>query len=550
VAVFAFAAFAAMSGYLTFLDDRLTSEQANLTAAALKSHDRNLFAGDSFMSHGQAWRFHSPGFRGLVQGLLAIRSYKDGAFPFRILAGPMVMLYLCGVYALLRSQCKSWSISAFVTILSAAAAPGLGEAFWGAGSLASVTPAGLCVCLTPPIILAFLLWREYRLRLLVFLVAGAMGNIHMAAAMNLVIALAAAHLIERRLELTAWPATVGLGLAAVIGASPCLVYYLHLAAAEPTRAPQDMAMVKQALRTGELAVLYPEVLRGAAGWLARAAALAVPAAIVLTQVPRFRPRNGLFWISLAAAALVTALGLQAVSQLIGAAADMPPPVIDFCRASALVMLPLYVLFAQAVTGVFRLIRSHRALLQAVCAAVLAAWMIPSDNMRVARRGVYELATAFMSEEDRPRRVHKLHEQRLENQELSAIARWSAENTPPGAVFLTDRPEFRALARRGIVAGDADGPCLYYADPARLGRWFQRLQKQSALLHPPTGKLGGKDICAFLAELAKQGDVQESGPWYVIVPGRVALEGQGCLVIETSEVWGRHYRLCRVVPPPG
>jgi len=549
LAVLVFAASAAISGYLAFLDDRLSSEQVNLAAAAMKSHDRSLFSGDPFMSQTQAWRCHSPGFRGLVRGLLAVRGYEDAAFPFRVLAGPTVMLYLCGVYVLLRSQCRSWSISAFVAVLSAAVAPGLGGAFWGIGPLASVTPAGLCVCLVPPTVLAFLLWRKLPARLAVFLLAGALGNIHLATAMNLVIALVAVHLVERRCALRAWVEAGGLGLAAAIGASPCLVYHAHLAAAEPSQAIASIGLARQALRSGELAVLYPELLKTAPNWLLRAGALAVPAAVILSQVRRFRPRNGLLWISLAAATLVTALGLQAASQLLAAATGALPPVIDFCQASALMMLPLYVLFAQALAGLFRLMRSHRALLQTACAAVLAAWMIPSDNMRGARHALYELGTALMSEEDKPRRVQKLHEQKVEDGELAAIARWAAANTPPGAVFLTDRYEFRALARRGIVAGEADGRCLYYVNPSKLGRWFQRLEKTSALLHPCVGKLSGKDISEFLGGLAKQGELQAGGPWYAIIPARGASEDQGCMAPETSGNWGQHYRLCRAIPPP-
>ena len=543
VAVLVFAAVAAVWTFLAFQDDQLSPEQANLAAAAMKSHEPGLFAGDPFMSHGQAWRCHSPGFRAMLKGLLAIQGYSDPLLPFRLLTAPMVMLYLWGMYALLRSHCRSWSISAFVAILSATVTPALAGNSWGVGSLASITPAGLCVCLCPPVVLAFLLWRPYRLRLLVFLLTGALANIHATTAMNLAIALSVSHLIEQRAALRAWPATAGLGLAAILGASPFLVYAWNLA--DGGLSAVTLSEVRAGLAGIQTPLLFPEMLRDASGWLIRAAVLAVPAAIVLSQVRRFHPRNGPIWIGLACTTPVTALGLQGVSQFIGKAANALPPVIGFSQSSALMMLPLYVLFAEALAAVFRLTRPHRGLLRTACGVLLVAWMIPSDNMRPARHAAYELATAFREEEDRPRRVQRLQEQRQENREIAAIARWATDNTPTSAVFLTDRAEFRPLSRRGIVAGEADGQSLYYLSPSRLPSWLRRLARQSALLYRPGERLSSKDMRDFLADLARHLEVPAGGPRYVIAPAQKALEDYGATVIDPSGAWGRHYRLYRL-----
>ena len=549
-AVLVFAGVAALLAWMAFGDESLSAEQSNLAAAAMKSHDAGLFTGDPLFSRENAWRCGSPGFGGIVEGLLALGGWRDPLLPFRLLVGPLVLLYLCGAYALFRSQCRSWSVSAFVAILSVATVPALSGAFWGVGSLSSITPEGLCVCLSPPIVLAFLLWREYRMRLLVFLLAGAMGNIHFASAVNLVIVLAMCHLVERRMAAGAWLGLAPLCLAAAVGASPFLAFHFHPIVSPASGMLVDPTAAARALHIAEPAVLFPQLLGDAPNWLLRAAALALPS-VLLVQVRRFRPRKAVFGITFAIGTIVIALGFQGVSQLVAPLLGGRPPFIGFAQSSALLMLPLYVLFAQTLAGLFRLVRPHRGLLQAACAVAMTIWMLPSDNVRVLRHGLYKLATVFCGEEDKPRKVQRIEERRQADMELKALARWAADNTPKEAVFLTDRGEFRALCGRGIVAGGADWRCFYPNDRAAMGRWGGRWERQAALLHPTGDKLSGKDIALFFSQLSDMGDLPPDGAGrYVIAPAQQTVKEQGYLVAESSELWGRHYRLYRLLPPSG
>jgi hypothetical protein len=556
LAVVIFAAVAAASAYFASVEERLSSAQVNIAAAAVKRHDPEAFPHDPVFGESRLWLFHTPAFQSLLELVLVPTGYHDLRLPFRVMAGGVTMMFLCGMYALLYAQSRSWSVSCFVSVLSSRVIEAFGGGVWGVGSLESITPAGLCVAVYPLIVLAFARYSrprpdeppsaQWRL-LLVFAAVGLMGNFHLPTAMNVTIVLLTAYVARERFSPRCLPMAVACGLSALITALPFAGYYFGIRAMLSRGDPEAAAeTVREAFRIGKLTVLYPELLKGFLHWrmLAAALVLVVPAAAVLVRLERFKTQNVGLWASLAGGSLFVALGLHGLSQLLGCALDTAPPVIDFLRASSLLLLPLYVLLGQAITNVFRLLHGRRHGVRWALAALMAAWMIPSDNFRVARHAVSELATAFMDEARKPPYVQRHIEQRQRRRELAAIARWAAGRG--GSMFITDRPEFRMLARRPIVAGPNDARYFYYLTPGRLGEWMGPFKKQRELLHPGTGRAEAEAVRQFVAErIQADPAAKEIAEWYVILRRSDAPEKPGPLKPVAGESWGRHFVMYRI-----
>ena len=533
---------------MAFLDDHLSDTQIAIATAAVRRNQPDLFAGDGVFGTG-LWQFNTPAFQGILELGLVPTGYRDVTFPFRAMAGAAVMIYLCGMYALVYRQCRSWSVSAFVAVLSSAVTYALGRSFWGVGSLASITPPALCLILTPLIMVAFLRYgRQWRL-LLVFGFVGLCGNLHMVTALNLTIVLLIVYLGWRRFSPSAWPMAAGCGFCALLGGLPYAAYYVGLRwSMTPPDAQVSTAAVIEALRLGKAYVLYPDLLKSLLNWLVVIGLLLIPAAAVLSRVERFRTRNLGIWVWFAAASLFVALGLQGISQFVGSLEGKAPPVIDFVAASSLIMLPLYVLFAQALTNLFRLARRHRVWVRWACAAMAAAWLIPSENLRVARHAVYNAAASFMDEADKPLRIQEIQKGRQERIELARIAHWARDpdHTATNALFLTDDTEFRMLARRGILASADDVSFFYYMAPWRLESWSHMVRDQAAVIRPKAGaKADPHAMKRFADELAKRPEYAAVGQWYAILKASAGPEQPEPIQPVTSEGWGKHYLLYRL-----
>jgi len=556
LAVILFAGVAATSGYLASIEEDLGSAQVNIAAAAIKRHDPRAFQHDPVFGEQKLWLFHTPAFQSLLELALVPTGYQDVRLPFRAMAGVVTMMYLCGMYALLFAQCRSWSVSAFVSVLSCRVIEALGGAVWGVGSLESITPMGLCAAIFPLIVLGFARYSQPRPNeppgaqwrlLLVFAVVGLIGNVHLPTAMNVTIVLLIAYVARQRFAPRCLPMAIGCGLCALVAALPFAGYYFGIRAmlsqADPEPVPET---IREAFRIGKLTVLYPELLKSFLHWrmLAGALVLVVPAVAVIGRVERFKTQHVSLWIWLAVGSLFTAMGLHGVSQLLGCALKTAPPVIEFLRASSLLLLPLYVLLGQAITNLFRLLHGHRNRVRWACAALMAAWMLPSDNFRVPRHAVGDLATTFMEDVGKPAYALRHAEHRQRGRELAAIARWSAGRD--GAIFLTDQAEFRMLARQSILAGPNDARYLYYLAPGRLGQWVRRFKRQQELLYPSTGRADGEALAQFVAELIKTdpalGKVAE---WYVILRAGAEPEKPGPLKPITDDAWGKHFCLYRI-----
>ncbi|MGB2820801.1 MAG: hypothetical protein WBF17_07465 [Phycisphaerae bacterium] len=556
LAVMIFAAVAAASGYFASIEDRLSGAQVDIATAAVKRHDPGAFPHDPVFGEKKLWLFHSPAFQSLLELVLVPTDYQDLRLPFRVMSGAVTMIFLCGMYALLYAQCRSWSVSCFVSVLSCRVIEALGGAVWGVGSLESMTPAGLYVAVFPLIVLAFARYSrprpdeppssQWRV-LLVFAAVGLVGNFHLPTAMNVTIVLLVAYVARQRFSPRCLPMAIGCGLSALVAALPFAGYYLGIRAMMSRGDPECVTeTVREAFRIAELTELYPDLLKSFLHWrmLAGALVLIVPAAAVIGRVERFRMQNVGLWTWLAVGSLFTALGLHGLSQLLGCALDTAPPVIDFLRASSLLLLPLYVMLGQAITNLFRLLRAHRRLVRWACAALMAAWMLPSDNFRVARHAIGELATAFIDEAAKPAYVLRHIEQRERRRELAAVARWAAGRD--GAMFITDTQEFRMLARRPVVAGPNDARYFYYLTPGRLGEWIDRFKRQHSLLHPSTGRADGEALTQFVSELIKADpSMGEIAEWYVILLAPAAPEKPGSLKPVEADSWGRYFRLYRI-----
>lgn len=543
LAVMILAAVAAGSGYLAMHDSRLSDAQIHVASAAVKSHRPDLYTGDAVLGGRGLWRIHSPLLLGAMNLLLVPTAYEDLTLPFRAVAGVAVMVYLCGMYCLLYRQCRSWSISVLVAVLSVRVTETLAGGFWGVGSLASLTPAGLCLSVSPLVVLALLRYSAQWRVLLVFAFVGLLGNLHMPTAMNLAIVLLIVYLGRCRFAASAWPTAAGCVLCAILAALPYVGYFFWLRNSMAEAGTQTTwQVVCQTFQAAELSVLYPTVLESALPWGIVAVVLVVPAIAVLSQVERFRVRDLRVWIWFIIAGLLVSFGLHALSQRIGFVLKKGPPVIDFVRASSLVMLPLYILFAQALTNLFRLVRQHGAWLRWACAALAVAWLVPSDNFRVARYAMEDAATMFIAENNKPRYVQRHHERNDRRSEIAAIARWARRHSDEKSVFIADSSRFRMLARRAVFASRDDVETIYYLTPWNLKNWKDsRLERQAALL----GGGSTEALQRFADEQAKQAEFKNVRQWYAIVETDLADPKAAATQPVAKESWGKYYTVYRL-----
>ena len=550
LAVLVFIGVSAASVYLAALDERLSDRQVSIAAAAIKRHDPAAFAGDLVFGT-RLWQFHTPAFQSLVEMTLIPTGYQDVTLPFRAMVGVLLMVYLCGMYVLLYRQCRSWSVACFVAVLSAAMVWTPGGQYWGLGSLASVTPAAIVVAVTPLIVVSFLHYMDQPRLMLVFAAVGVFGNFHLATAMCLTIVLGITYLGARRFRPSAWAKVFACGLCALVGALPHIAYSLGLRwSIAPGGAQVPFAATVEALRLGDSSLFYPEMLASLLNWSLMAAVLVIPAAVVLSRVERFRTRDIDVWVYFAAAALLVGLGFQGLMQTTAAVRGGTPLLIDFVRATPLTMLPLYVLFAQMLTNLFRMVRTHRVWLRWACVALAVAWIAPSDNFRVARHRLYAAAAGFMEEADRPLRIQEIRKRDEARAELDRIAVWAREpaHTDPAALFVVDSVRFRMLARRGILAGEGDVDTFCYSAPWRLEAWSALMRRQAQFLRPEAGgKTNPHDLKKFVDDLAGQAEYGEpkDREWYVVLRAASTPDELGPLEPVESAEWGTHYRLCRI-----
>jgi hypothetical protein len=543
-----FVGVAAFYGVLAAIDPDPSDCQVSLATAALKAADPSLFPADPLFGRPASVLSISPVFVDNLR-LLWPKVGGDPLLPLRLLVGPLVLLYGLSMYALLYRQCQSWSIAAFVAVLSTVVIEALGGSAWGIGTLASGSPAGLTMALTPLIVLALLdtvdqsapVWRL----LVIFLLVGLLGRFDSDWTINMALVLAGVYVARQRFTPIAYLTAAACLVLAVAVALPQISLGVNARLIASSGA-ESARSIGRLLREGDGALLYPQAMRALPEWLLWAVPLAIPTLVVLSQVDRFRVPFVGFWVAFAVSAATVALVFQTASQLVGLATGMIPPLIGFVQASCFLMLPLYALFAQALTSLFRLTRGHYGLMRAACTVAAVAWLLPSANLGPARRATYDAASVLLSEENKPRRLRKLLETASRDAELQAIARWAESHTPPDAVFLTDRSDFRLLSHRAIVAGEGDGCALRFGNLSLLADWQQRLAHQNQLLHPVSGKADPAAISQFVGELSSREPFTNTNgngsAWYILLSVSAAPEGSSILTEQTSGDWGKFYKV--------
>jgi hypothetical protein len=553
LAVVIFAAVAATSGYLAWTGGRLCDEQLSFAAAAAKRHDPSLMEFDSVYGRvnadGRLRQLHTPVFMALMDMALIPTDYADLSLPFRVGVIPFTFLYLCGMYALLWRQCRSSTIATFVAILSMTVTHTFGDWYWGIGSLGSITPQGIVVAISPLILLSYTQNAHRGQVVLTFAALGLCGNLHLISAISLALVLLGVHLIRGKFSLRTIIHGVGGVVFFVLGALPYLLFYFSMRQTIAAGAPAGMHASAEAafaaLRISHIDVLYPELLKSLMQWGLYAAALGLLSGVMLWRADRFHSRDVGIWIWMIVVALFIALGLQALCQFIGGLWGERAVFIDFIQASCWVMLATYVLFALALTHMFRLVRVNRRLLRYGCAVLMIAWMLPSDNLRPLRHGMYRLATTMLKDADKPIRVQELQERRQQKAELAAIADWVKQTTATDAVFLTDQDEFRMLAQRSVYVLRSDVRHFYYLAPWLLKPWTDQIIQQYRWLGGP---MDAERLIADIEALSTKGPYQKAGGWYIIVPVRATAEKFGQLKEIQSTVWGRYWRIFKIPTP--
>lgn len=560
VAVLILALVAGIYGYLAMYDRTLDDWQIRLATVAVKDQpQQDLYPHDLVFGESGLWRGHSLLFQAILKMVLVPTGYQDLILPYRVMVGVLSMIFLCGMYALLYRQCLSWAVATFVAILSSTVTSTLAGCMWGFGSLARVTPAGMCMTFLPLVVLVYLRnatvspvgdrrgrrkpWRI----LLVFGAIGLLGNLHLASTMNLTLVLVIAYLWQHRLRLRSWPIALACIAVSALGALPQIAYSWALRSSLASGGDAVSAgVVLDALRIARLDVLFPQLVRDLLDWLVSCMILAILAGAVMIRFERFKCRNLGLWLSMGTAAVILAVGGHSLLILAASLWGGKLVVVDFLQAAPLAMLPLYVLSAQTLTNLFRLGYRHRSLQRWACLVLLIAWMLPSDNLHVVRHKSYEVLTMPMREEDRPVHMRKRMERLQRHSEMIAISKWVGNdtNTPGDAVCIIDDIEFRMWSRRSIVVGD-DLQWVYYYAPGRLPQWLELLKRQRMLLYPSTGKADPEALRQFTRDLTRQKNWQGVTHWYVVLDAEVAPEESAWLKYVRDEQWGRYLVLARV-----
>ena len=541
VAVLILIGVAGAYAYLGLLDSSFSDEQIASATAVRKLHDGSAFPADFTYGPTGLWRLRSGVFERMILPLYSIRPDRP-LWPTRLLVGPMSLLYLLSMYALLFGQTRSWSVSVVVAALSSVTIEAAGGAFWGTGPLWAVSPLGLSVAMTPLAALALAGRSDLRSLLGAGVVMLAITQLHPGWSVNLALALLVACLLDRPPKDGIKCAAVLLG-ALVIGSGFTL--WLRSIEGVPTgQAELPMGEVVAAFSTAGSMLLYPRLLERLAQWGLVAAGLAVPSILILLRMERYRARHLLFWLALGGGALVVGLVLSLAAQGLGALLHQVWYV-GFPMALAIVLLPIWVLLAQALTVLFRIFRPWRHLIGWVLGILAVLWFLPSDNVRVIRHQAYALASTFMEQEDKPRRLGQIHERRDRQAELDVIAMWAAHETDPAAAFISNQAILRLRSGRSLPACPQDLLPVLYLQPARLGEWAGRLERINLLLQPPQDKVDAQAVVDFAAELSSTEPLDRVTQWYIILPAQVQVEPHELLQPIDRPEWGNHYRLYRV-----
>lgn len=541
-------AFVAGNTLLSFRQIDVSEDQANMLAEVFKDQDPLLYPHDPIFAEagrGAAWRARLPAWRGLLSSALRLVGSEEPLNAFRLIGAAALLVYLVFMYLLLYRQTHSTSSATLVAVISVAIFS-IKRPYWGLGPIFAATPANVYLAAVPLLALLFLNSRKRWAVVGVFFLAGLAGNVHLPSAMNLVAVMLLALLALERLRPRAWAVAIVCLAAAAAGAAPALYYYeLTFHAAGLEWPAISMPALRGVLQLGGINFLYPAALEHVLRWLPVAVVLAAPAAIILSRAGRYRVSDLPGWLWLLAAALLVALGLHGLSQLVGRLLGTRPPVIGFFDALRLAMLPLYVLFAQATVHLMRLTRRHRSWVRAGLGLLAAVYLGSSHNTRPLRHMVQDFIVDVAQEHSpataRPRDSA--------DRELRLLARWADHHTPSDALFVADRPEIRPYGRRSLLCCQADVRYLYHFAPGRLSQWAWCLREQRALLKPTqSARADAAAIAAFVdAHWQRGGGL--AAPTYLLIRAEAAPAPTDRLeeITPPGGIWGQYWRLFLVRP---
>lgn len=537
-----FAAVAVLAGVQAGYDQLTTAGQVNVAVNVVRASEAGLYARDPVFGQSGLHRLRAPAWQWYLQTAYELSGRADPLAGFRVLAGPLVMLYLAGMYLLLWSQTRSWSVSCFTAVLSTTMIYVPGGSFWGLGPLCSLGAEGVCLAMAPLLVWLLLRWIDSPHVLWVFFAVGLLANLHAVTATNFAAVLALTLLGAGRFRGRAWLLAGLGGLCAAGAASPFLLHYASAKAAQAaTAGATDWPALQLAFQRGRLTVLYPEMLGKFVEFLTDTLILWILALVVMVRAERLHVRNLRAWLSMLFGAAFVGLVLHGASQLAGILRSSPPPVIDFARALQFVMLPLYVLFALTIVHLARMgIGWLTWAVRVALLALLAVWLAPAYNLRVVRHWAQEAVDPRLPEEYRLERVRERVERRRADAERRAIALWLRDHTPVDTVVAAANAEVRLWSHRALVASPDDVKYFYYLAPHRLKAWSDLVHAQHGVLAPPAGPADERALQAFAAA---------HGAAYVLVQAdRVPPEPTASQWV-TDEAWGSHWALFLTAADP-
>lgn len=544
-ALLALAGVVALSAFLSGHDGTLTGEQNNLLAELYKSRDPGLYPTDGLFANSaypDAWRLNLPAWNNLLYSAVQVAGADEPAGGFRLLGAAALSLFLLGMYMLIYRQTHSTSSATLGAIISMAVFF-TSRPFWGMGPLFTVTPATVYLAVVPLIVLAFMRSIRRERAAWVCLAAGLAGNIHLWSAVNLVLVLVLTLLVVGRFRAKTWLMAFVCLAAAAIGAAPAIWHYAAMPA-PAGQTPATYATAWEAMRASGQNLLFPNALEDLLRALPLVGVLMIPTAVVLIRAGRFRVLQFGGWVVMLGAVLFVALGLHGLMQLIAWKRDTLPP-LGFYEALRLAMLPMYILFAQAMVHLLRLAQTHRPAVRAGLIAFVVVFMGTSYNTRQVRYWAQDIIADWSGQERPGNRRYG------DDWESAVIGRWlhGSGRAAGNALVFTWEPEARSFGRRSMWCGQDDMRYYYYLAPGQLQQWADNVTEQRRLLRPPDRKAAdAQQVVRFVDWYWAQrpGPAAET---FLVFPANSAPPADPRLQLVEVKGAGNYWKLYRCLPEP-
>lgn len=536
-----------LAGYLAWHDDSITDDQVHILTA-LRANGSN-YAGDSLydghIAGGEFRHMYSPAFTSLIEGVRKICPAGSAPeMPLRLLVAPVAMLFLLGMYALLWRQTMSSATSTFVAILSATMMSTFNGWHWGVGAISSITPEGLVVAVSPLLVLAYLKYFNDRRIMLVFLVMGLCANVDFVSAMNLAIislmVLLACHRCNRQALAVCVCSIFLFIVGALPGISHMLAVHAQVLKAFPNAAAPDFATIMQAFSLSYYEVTYPGLLVPLWQWGLYPLTLAAVSLVVLWRLDKFRSQFVDLWVWMAISALIVMLAFHAMAMGAAGFVRSTIPFYVFLQASSWLMLPLYVLFARALTQVFRILeKKHRHLLRWAMAGVMIGWMLPTDAFRPMRYGLYSL-TALTPIGQNSLKINDILERKARRRELANIAKWQNGHCTNSFVYVDD-PKYRLNSGQAILNCPEDFICYYQLAPSQISRWMDDLHDDRKTMVRPLN----------IPELTRNATARAAATpqiteFFVITSDKdISANPQNLQEVKSDDNWGKYWKIFRI-----